>query len=111
MKQIISAFGILFSIVLGLFTCTTVISASGATAAAKEYKADVIAEIENSNFNPNVISNCIAQATDAGYELQITSCTYDANNDIQTAEVILTYKYEMPLFGIYDTKTTRGIAR
>lgn len=111
MKQIISAFGTLFTIMLVLFTCATVISASGDAAAAKEYKADVIAEIENSNFNPNVIASCIDQAADAGYDLQITSCTYNEYNDIQTAEVILTYNYEMPLFGISDTKTTRGIAR
>lgn len=111
MKQIIGAFGSLFVLVLTLITCTTVTTASGAAAAAKEYKADVIAEIENSNFNPNVIASCIEQAADAGYELQITSCTYDDDSNIQTAEVILTYNYEMPLFGIYDTKTTRGIAR
>ena len=70
-----------------------------------------MAEIENSNFNQNVINSCINQARVAVYELQVTNCTYDVNNDIKTAEVILTYKYEIPLFGISATKTTRGIAR
>ena len=111
MKQIIGAFGTLILLMLNIFMCITVANASGAVVEAKEFKADVVAEIENSNFNQNVINSCISQAVASGYELQITNCTYDANNDIQAAEVILTYKYEMPLFGISETKTTRGIAR
>lgn len=111
MKQIIGAFGTLIVLMLNLFICITVANASGAVAEAKEYKAAVIAEIENSNFNVNVINGCIAQAQVAGYGLSVTNCTYDANHDIQTAEVVLTYKYEMPLFGISETKTTRGFAR
>lgn len=111
MKHIISAFGILVSLMLSLFICVNVISASGQTVAAKEYKADVIAEIENSNFNPNVIASCISQASNAGYQLEVKACTYDEEANIQTAEVILTYNYQLPLFGISDTKTTRGIAR
>ena len=111
MKHIIGGFGTLFVLVLNIFICIAVSSASGAVAEAKEYKADVIAEIENSNFNPNVISECVNQAQAAGYELQVTACTYDENSNIQTAEVVLTYSYKISLLGISDTKTTRGIAR
>ena len=111
MKHIVSAFGTLFILMLNIFICVSVSNASGMVAEAKEFKADVIAEIENSNFNPNVINGCISQAQAAGYELQITDCVYDANNNIQSAEVILTYSYTIPIFGINDKKTTRGIAR
>lgn len=111
MKQIISAFGTLIILMLNIFVCVVIVNASGTVAEVKEFKADVIAEIENSNFNQNVINSCISQAQAAGYELQVTNCTYDASNDIQTAEIILTYKYELPIFGISETKTTRGIAR
>lgn len=111
MKQIIGAFGTLMVLMFNLFLCITVANASGAVTEAKEYKAAVIAEIENSNFNANVIAGCIAQAQTVGYELQVTNYTYDVNHDIRTAEVVLTYKYEMPLFGISETKTTRGFAR
>ena len=44
----------------------SVVSVSGQIAAAKEYKADVIAEIENSNFNPSVIAACTSQADEVG---------------------------------------------
>lgn len=111
MKQIIEAFGTIFSLMLGLFTSVCVITVSGQVAAAKEYKADVIAEIENSDFNPNIIASCVTQASMEGYVLQVNACTYDADNNISTAEVILEYSYTMPLFGISDVKTTRGMAR
>lgn len=111
MRNIIGAFSTLLVLILNLFLCISVSSSSAAVSAAKEYKADIIAEIENSNFNPNVINACITQAQAAGYSLEVTGYTYDTDHDIQSAEVILTYSYEMPLFGIAKTQTTRGIAR
>ncbi|MBD5556847.1 MAG: hypothetical protein HDQ95_16280 [Roseburia sp.] len=111
MKHIIGAFGTLIVLVLNIFICIAVSNASSRAAAAREYKADVIAEIENSNFNPSVINSCIAQADAEGYTLQITPCTYDEDGCMQTAEVILSYSYELPIFGISETKSTRGIAR
>ena len=111
MRQIITAYGILVVFVLNLFMCITVSTATAAMAEAKEYKAHVIAEIENSNFNNNVIQACVIQAKTAGYELSITNCVYDENYDIQTAEVVLTYTYKLPLFCVTQVKSTRGIAR
>lgn len=111
MKHIISAYTTLMVFVLNIFMCIAVINATVSMAEAKEYKAHVIAEIENSNFNKKVIEACVAQAQVAGYELSITNCIYNENYDIQTAEVVLTYSYKLPIFGISQTKTTRGIAR
>ena len=111
MKHIIGAFGTLVVLMMNIFICISVSNASSSAAEAKEFKAAVVAEIENSNFNRNVINACITQAENAGYSLQVTDCTYDRNNQIQTAEVILTYSYSLPLFGIEETVTTRGIAR
>lgn len=111
MKHIISVFTSLFILVVNIIAVTAMITLSGDVAAAKEYKADVIAEIENSNFNSNVIDSCIVQAEQVGYTLQITNSTYDELHNMQTAEVILSYTYKIPLFGIVETKMTRGIAR
>ena len=91
--------------------CTSVTSVSGVMAEAKEYKASVIAEIENSNFNQNVMNACIRQARQEGYILEITNCIYDANMDMQLAEVLLSYEYAIPILGIKEIRTTRGIAR
>ena len=111
MKNIIGAFGTLVVLMLNTVMSIEVSNASVLTAVAKEFKADVVAQIENSNFNPNIIAGCISQAKDAGYELEITNCVYDVHNNIQSAEVVLTYSYCIPLLGIAETKTTRGIAR
>lgn len=111
MKHIVETFSALVLIILMSFVSIAILTASAQVTNAKGYKADCIAEIENSNFNSAVISDCVTKAAAAGYELQVKSCSYDIYNDINTAEVILTYQYEIPLFGVSVTKTTRGIAR
>lgn len=111
MKQIVEVLTAVLFIMLASFAGIAVVTASSGILAAKEYKADVIAEIENSDFNGNVIQSCISQGAAAGYRVEITPCTYDENNNVRTAEVIVTYDYSLPLFGITDTKMTRGIAR
>lgn len=111
MKQIISAFGVLFMLLLHIFAGTALLTAAGDVAAAKEYKAGVIAEIENSNFNQNVMQSCVDEAKRNGYELAITDCMYDARYDIRTAKVALQYQYQIPIFEITEVRTTYGIAR
>lgn len=111
MKYIVEAFGVMVVLAFNLFLCIGMIGVSADVAAAREYKADVIAEIENSNFNPNVIEACRQQAGQQGYELAVSSYCYDAQNDRRIAEVELTYAYEIPLLQISQQKVTRGIAR
>lgn len=111
MKHIVGAFGTLMIMTFNIFLCISVLNVSGTIAEAKEFKADVIAEIENSDFNQNIIDACILQAESEGYQLQITNCMYDERNAINTAEVILLYKYEIPFLGISEERTTRGMAR
>lgn len=111
MKHIVEAFSVLVSLMLNLFVCIAVLNVSAEVAAAKDYKAAVIAEIENSNFNPSVISDCVNRAAEHGYVLEIQTCAYDAESNTSTAEVLLTYEYEIPLFGMHGSRTTRGVAR
>lgn len=111
MKHIIGAFSTLTILILNLLLCAAVLTMSAGTAAAKEYKAAVVAEIENSNFNPAVIAACQSQAAEKGYELEVTTATYDADRDVRMAEVLLTYHYEIPLLGISGEQVTRGVAR
>lgn len=111
MKHVISSFSIVLVLLVNMFICMAVVTVNADIAAAKEYKAAVVAEIESSNFNPEVIRRCEVQAADAGYTLSVQSGYYDAESDVQMAEVILSYQYKIPLLGITETKTTRGIAR
>lgn len=111
MKHVITAYATLIVFLLMVFMCVTMTSASVVMTEAKEFKAQVVAEIENSNFNPYVIEACKRQAQEAGYELQVTTYVYDERYNLQTAEVILMYPYRLPMFGISEIRTTRGIAR
>ena len=58
MRNIVGAFGTLMVLAIYFFACIAVSNACIAVAEAKEFKAEVVAEIENSNFNPNVIGGC-----------------------------------------------------
>lgn len=105
-------------VLLGIFLITlTALSGIGTvmagadTAEAEKYHADVITEIECSNYNDTVMASCAAQAANNGYELTIDPIRYDEAGNIQTAEVILKYKYEIPLFQISKQKEIRGFAR
>lgn len=99
MKNIISAFTTLFFYLLCVFGAAALLTASAQTAAAKEYKADVIAEIENSDFNRHVISSCISQAQSAGYTLTVTPSA-NAEGETVSADVILSYDYKMPVLAL-----------
>lgn len=111
MRGIIEIYGMVFLMMLTMQAGLSVVTAQERAGQAKRYKAETVAEIENSNFNPSVIAACEAGAVQSGYVLVVTPQTYDYANDIQTAEVVLTYSYKIPLFGIEQTRTTRAIAR
>lgn len=111
MEKIVSTFSTLFVLLFVIFAGAALLTVSADVAAAKEYKADVIAEIENSDFNPYVINECITQAQAAGYQLQVTNSIYDVDSNVKTAEVVLSYDYNIPILGISKTHETRGIAR
>lgn len=111
MKLIVEVYCGILIFLINVYAALMVGTAELQVTAAENYKAAVVSEIENSNFNSHVITGCIAEADAAGYALTVTACTYDAEHDIATAEVALTYEYQIPLLGIAETRTTRGFAR
>lgn len=108
MKHIIEAFSILLVMVLNLFLCVTVLTVSVDAAAAKRFTADVVAELENSNFNSRVAESCRQRAGENGYELEIIPGSY---GDSVVARVRLTYPYRLPLLALTAQKTTEAVAR
>lgn len=111
MKLIVEVYCGILILLLNVYAVLMLGTAELQVTAAENFKASVISEIENSNFNSRVIDGCVAEAGAAGYALSVTACTYDAERDIATAEVALTYQYRVPLLGIRETRTTRGLAR
>lgn len=111
MKHIVEGFSVLFVMMLNLCMAAGVLNVTAKVAEVKEYKAAVTAEIENSNFNPNVIAACIKDADVRRYSMEVTTCSYGEDAGRQMAEVCLTYEYEVPLIGVSGQSVTRGIAR
>lgn len=111
MKHIIEGFSVLFIMMLNLCMAAGVLNVTAKVAEAKAYKAAAVAEIENSNFNPNVIAACIEDADARGYSMEVTTCSYACDSQRRIAQVCLTYDYELPLIGVSGKSVTRGIAR
>lgn len=111
MKHIIEGYSVLFVLMLNLCLTAGMLSVTAKVAEAKEYKAAVVSEVENSNFNPNVIAACIEDARSKGYVLQIRTCGYKEDTQRLIGEISLTYDYNFPLLGVSGQSVTRGIAR
>lgn len=102
--------GVFFLVLVTLSGIGTVMAGADTTK-AQNYHADVIEEIECSNYNDAVIASCITQAEREGYELAITPVARDAAGNVQTAEVILKYDYGIELFQLSQKKSIRGFTR
>ena len=101
MKYIIEVFSVMLVLVFNLLLCISMLGVSADVAAAKEFKAAMIAEIDG----------CKAQARTEGYELEVQSYTYGGQSDRRIAGINLYYRYRIPLLGVSQQRVTRGIAR
>lgn len=111
MGQVMKAYLGLFFLLLVAIVGMGVVTAGIEAAAARNYHADVINEIECSNFNPYVMEGCVVQAQAAGYGLQIEPMVYDEENHMQTAKVILKYNYSIKAIDLTTERQIRGFAR
>lgn len=111
MGEIIKAYMGLFFFVLQLVLGESLIMVGVEEQAAQNYHADVIEEIESSNFSPSVIAACKNQAQSNGYELEVNSIVTDDDNNIKMAEVVLKYNHSIDILEIMSTQEKRGFAR
>ncbi|MCI9527245.1 MAG: hypothetical protein HFH37_10060 [Lachnospiraceae bacterium] len=111
MGQIMKTYlGIFFLLVTGMVGIG-VVTAGIQSANARNYHADVISEIECSNFNDAVISSCRQQAKEAGYELVVKTMVYNSQEHTKMAEVILHYEYAIPVLNLVTDHQVRGFAK
>ncbi len=110
MEQVIKSYLGIFLIFMGLFVSTGIISASVSASNAVSFHADVIKEVEDSNFAPSVINACLDSAQSAGYKLTVTPI-HDADGNTTMAEVILDYEYNIPFLNLFTEHEKRGFAR
>ena len=125
MKNIINAFTTLFFYLLCVFGAAALLTASAQTAAAKEYKADVITEIENSDFNTGVVQQCFLQSEEAGYQLKVTFFNEDSTvatvsqvsqipygmDGVNMAKVEMQFPFQVAFLGINRQHTFVSYAK
>lgn len=127
MSQIFKAYmGVLMTLLMG-FAAGGILGAYLSVAGAQDFHALVISELEGSDYYPKVVENCYARAGEAGYQLEITyytengkSGTWDETgvlpdvaeeDQIEMAEVNLTFPFQIAFFGIQQEHTLCGYAR
>lgn len=111
MGQIMKTYlGIFFLLVTGMVGIG-VVTAGIQAANARNYHADVISEIECSNFNDTVVASCKQQAQEAGYELEVKTMVYNPQEHARVAEVILHYEYAIPVLNLVTDHQVRGFAK
>ena len=111
MSQIIKTYTGLFFLLLQSMTGMGIVAASTVAGAAQNYHAQVITQVECSNFNEAVMEECVRQAEEQGYGLKITPLVYDERNQVRMAEVVLEYQYAVPLLELVSEKEICGFAR
>lgn len=75
---------------------------------ARNFHSLAINEIENSHFSKTIEEGLIMEAESQGYALSIRE---KKMNGEPMAEVVLEYKYHVPLLQFFDTRRIRGTAR
>lgn len=108
MKSIPKFMATVVVFIIAVLVCISLIFAALMVSSARTHHNNVIAEIEASNFDADVINNCIQTANDKGYALTITK----ENNMSSTKhyKVTLYYDLVLPLFGKVHTGKLVGYA-
>ena len=92
---------------------------------AQSFHSGVICELEDSDYAPTVIEECLQKGEENGYALKVTVFYKTGGNliltqkeqvaqitkEVDMARVELTFGIEFPLFGIESTQILSGYGR
>lgn len=110
MKQIVTAFFMMFLLLIQIGISNGIIFADTQVTTAERYHQNIIAEIEAGNLSDAVIDTCKAKATADRYVLQ-TDKIVDSTGKTVAVEVILKYKYKIAFLNVEDEHQKCGYAR
>lgn len=77
---------------------------------AVSFKNDIVEELQCSHFAPSVIDSCKTAGTNLGYDTVITPIT-NGSGEVIMCEVLIKYKYTIPVVGTQIDQEVRGYAR
>lgn len=100
----------IFLIAISCLICVGIIKANNDTTNAQRFHQNVVKEIEESNMSDSVMSSCTTNATDNNYTLQLNKIT-DSQGATVMVEVVLDYKYSIPVLNVLSNHKIRNYAR
>lgn len=124
MEQVIKTYLGIFLMMVLATVGIGIVAAEAQICKARNFKSDVVVELENSDYNREVLNACMKQAEESGYRLQITLYEDTGEvilcengnvpfweNEVTMAEVILHYAYQMGPFHGKMEHSIRGFGR
>lgn len=84
-------------IMIAMIVCISLVFAGVLVTSARTYHNNIISEVEDSNFDENVISECIVKAAEKKYSVTITK--EENISSVEYCKVKLHYDVYVPLFG------------
>ena len=101
MKVAIEVFSMIIAITLACILFASIISSNNQNCEARDYYNVVINRIEDSNYNEQVVSDCVADASSHGYTLNVEDIT--VYEDQPSKYVTLTYYVNLPIFSMFGS--------
>lgn len=99
MRLAIEMFAMTIVIAISVLLFSSMISSSNQVDAARDYYNTVINRIEDSYCNKEVINECIVEAENKGYKLEV--CDVTMYEDNQSRLVTLTYQVNFPIMSLF----------
>ena len=92
-----------------MFTGASMIMGFSSSTAAENYFQGVTKTIVESNYNADVISNCIAEAESNGHKLTVSIGGSELPGASKYAQVELKYRFDLKLLNISFNRTIERI--
>lgn len=99
-------------IVFGIYVMVEMIGVQDSAQIATAFQENMIDKIENSNFNPTVIDECLRTAEDNGYTVEIQDRSQIVDSEVKHCYMLkLKYNVKINLLNINQEKYIINYAR
>ena len=106
MKIAIEMFSTVVVITLACILFSSIISSNNQNMEARDFYNVVVNRIEDSNCNVSVVSMCMQEAKEKGYDLSIKNVTVYQENPSNL--VTMKYQVTLPVFSLFGNDNKKG---
>ena len=106
MKTAFEAFVSIFIITICVFVCAGIIAADFQAASARDAYSTYCSQLQDSNFSEVVVNECLRDAENRGYVLDIS--VYSDDNGNRSADIVLGYDFSIGIIEVFRNQIIRG---